>query len=363
VVVTARIADGDLSVVTELKGERRMLLATAPERVVFGTISVGNSATQRVTVQNVGGQAANISRIALQGTSGGAFTISPSQSAPFRLDRTTFFDVSVTFTPIAQQVYVDTLLITFDSPCNDTRRIPLLGNGQVNIEVLLELPHDTVDPSQRNYSLPVTVRRVSGDQDLTGGTLILRMQFETEVFVARSIVGGTLRSQTSTAGITNLEFEVPNITVTSIPSVATSIVGDMTLGTVGTSPLRVIDARIATPSFAPIVRPIDGVLTLDICRDGGDRFVTRAGTLALRILPNPSREQAEIIADVYETGEHTVTVMSITGELVDMWSFVYDRGALPHRVVRNVQQWAPGVYSVILSTPTLRRVVPLTIVR
>ena len=363
VVTSARIAGGDLTVVTELKGERRMLLATAPDRVVFGTISVGNTASQRVTVQNVGGQAANIARIALQGTSGGVFTIAPSQNAPFRLDRTAFFNVNVTFTPLVQQVYVDTLLITFDSPCNDTRRIPLVGNGQINIEVLLELPHDTVDPSARNYALPIRVRRVSGDQDLTGGTLILRMQFQTEVFVARNVVGGTLRSQTSAAGITNLELEVPNMSVTSVPTVATALVGDMTLGAVGSTPLRVIEARIETPSFAPIVRPVDGTLTLDICRDGGDRFVTRAGTLALRVLPNPSRDFTEIVADVFESGEHTIAIISVTGELIDSWSFAHDRGASLHRVLRNVQQWSPGVYSVVLSTPTRRRVVPLTILR
>lgn len=363
VVTVAQIAGGDLTVVTELKGERRMLLATAPDQVVFGTISVGNSATQRVTVQNVGGQAANIARIALQGTSGGIFTLAPSQQAPFRLDRTTFFDVNVTFTPVAQQLYVDTLLVTFDAPCNDTRRIPITGIGQLNIEVLLELPNDTVDPAARNYSLPVTVRRVSGDRDLANGTLIVRLQYETEVFVARSVDGGTIRTNTSSTGITNLEFEIPNISVGQSSSIATSVVGDVTLGTVGATSLRVIDARIETPAFAPIVRPVDGSLTLDICRDGGDRFVTRAGALAMRIDPNPSRDIADITVEVYETGEHTITITSLTGQVIDAWSFIHERGAPLHRVLRDIREWAPGVYSVVLTTPTRRRVVPLTILR
>ena len=363
VVTTARIGGADVTVITELKGERLMLLAAAPDRVVFGTISVGNTASQRVTIQNVGGQSANIARIALQGTSGAVFALTPSQQAPFRLDRTTFFNVDVSFTPTAQLIYVDTLLVTFDSPCNDTRRIPITGVGQLNIEVLLELPNDTVDPAARNYALPITVRRVSGDQNLTDGTLILRLQYQTETFVARSVTGGVIRSNTSTAGVTNLEFEVPNIDVTETSSVAASIVGDMTLGTVTTTPLTVIDARIETPAFAPIVRPVDGSLTLAICREGGDRLVTRAGTLALRIVPNPSRDVADITVEAFEVGDHTVAVSSITGEHIDTWSFVHQRGDGPHQSLRDVRQWTPGVYSVVLTTPTRRRVVPLTILR
>ena len=363
VVVTASIGGGDLTVITELKGERRMLLATAPDRVVFGTISVGNTTSQRVTVQNVGGQAANIARIALQGTSGGVFTITPSQQAPFRLERTTFIDVDVVFTPGVQQTYVDTLLVTFDAPCNDTRRIPISGVGQLNIEILLEMPIDTVDPATRNYALPITARRASGDQNLTGGTLILRLQYATEVFVARSVDGGTIRSNTSTAGTTDLEIVVPGINVTDSRQVLTSIVGDMTLGTVGSTALRVVDARIETPAFAPIVRPIDGSLTLAICREGGDRFVTRAGALAMRVLPNPSVDVAEVVADVFEQGMHTITIMSITGERIDAWSFMHTRGDASHRSLRDVRQWAPGVYSVVLETPTRRRVAPLTILR
>jgi hypothetical protein len=229
--------------------------------------------------------------------------------------------------------------------------------------VLLELPNDTVDPAARNYALPITVRRVSGDQNLTDGTLILRLQYQTETFVARSVTGGTIRSNTSTAGVTNLELEVPNIDVTETSSVAASIVGDMTLGTVTTTPLAVIDARIETPAFAPIVRPVDGSLTLAICREGGDRLVTRAGTLALRIVPNPSRDVADITVEAFEVGEHTVSISSLTGEHIDTWSFVHQRGDAPHQSLRDVRQWTPGVYSVVLTTPTRRRVVPLTILR
>lgn len=363
VVTTARIAGGDLTVITELKGERRMLLAAAPDRVVFGTISVGNSTTQRVTIQNVGGQAANISRIALQGTSGGVFSIAPSQTAPFRLDRTTFFDVNVAFAPTAQQSYVDTLLVTFDAPCSDTRRIPITGIGQLNIEVLLELPIDTVDPSSRNYALPVTARRVSGDQNLSSGTLILRVQYQTQVFVARSVAGGTIRSNTSTAGVTDLVVEVPGVSVTDSRQTITSIVGDMTLGDVGSTQLRVVEARIETPAFAPIVRPVDGALTLAICREGGDRFVTRAGALMLRITPNPSQEHVEITADVFEHGEHSITITSVTGERIDAWRFVHERSDAEHRKLIDVRQLAPGMYSVVLETPTRRRVEPLTILR
>lgn len=363
VVVTASIAGGDLTVVTELKGERRMLLATTPDRVVFGTISVGNSSTQRLTVQNVGAQSARIASIALQGTSGGAITIAPSQQAPFVLADRASVDIDVTFAPLVQQPYVDTLLVTFDSPCNDTRRIPITGIGQLNIEVLLEMPNDTVDPAARDYALPIAVRRVSGDQNLTGGTLILRVEYNTETFVAQRVAGGTIRSNTTQSGVTSLELEVPGISVTDSRSVVTSIIGDMTLGSIGSTPLRVVEARIETPAFAPIVRPIDGSLTLAICREGGDRFVTRAGTLAMRIVPNPSSEHAEILADVFESGLHTIIVMSLTGECIDAWSFMHQRGDAPHRVVRDVRQWAPGAYSVILSTPTRRRVVPLSILR
>jgi hypothetical protein len=183
------------------------------------------------------------------------------------------------------------------------------------------------------------------------------------MFAPIRIDGGTLISANSTGGLTQLEIELGPLSATGDTTELGAVLGDVTLGLRDSTAIDVIAAELLVPNATPSVRPLNGFMTTTICREGGDRFVDRAGALAMFVKPQPVADRLEASIEVFEPGDHVVTLVNTTGDVVATWTWTHHRGQAPYQIAESAMPWSSGMYTLILRTPTRMRSMPVRILR
>lgn len=359
--VRIRVGGTPVSIVTELKGERRTVLPASPGSITFGNINLSVRSTQRLVLVNSSAQPVRITNVSMRGTAASVFSVTSIPAVPTTIASGGSLEIIVSFTPTTQQAYYDSVLIDFDQPCTDTRVVAVSGNGRLNVEVLVSLPDSTVSPAFEDFRLPIRATVVSGSTDVADGTLKMTIRYASSVFAARTLSTGSILRNEVIGGFTELDVVIPSFAVGSTEKVIGEIIGDMTLGSVISTDLEISNASITASNVTPTVRPQDGSLTLDICEEGGQRLIQRSGSLSIIARPNPAAEVLELVAQAYERGPHRLDVVTLTGDIVASYVFVHGIDSTAHTFSVNVQALASGTYQVILQTPTRRRVLPLSI--
>lgn len=114
------------------------VVALMPSDLAFGTVRVGQTKQETLTIRNMGTAALNVSNIQ---TSSARFTFSPSP--PLTIQPNQQVAVAVTFAPNAEQSLTATLTITTNDPVAGTVTVPLTGTGS--------LPHIAVSPASLSF--------------------------------------------------------------------------------------------------------------------------------------------------------------------------------------------------------------------
>jgi hypothetical protein len=134
-----------------------------------------------------------------------------------------------------------------------------------------------------------------------------------------------------------------------------------TLGTAYETPL-VIEYFSWDQQDVRVTR-VDGVLSMDICREGGDRLFDATGTIALEPNhPNPFNSMTMLTYETIEKGRTELFVLDMLGRrvatLVDD-----DREPGRYRVYFNAGGLSSGVYTAVLRTPTQLRVQRMKLIK
>ena len=270
-------------------------------------------------------------------------------------------NVEVIFTPDDTRFYQDSILVRFDQPCADVRPIPVSGTGRLNVEFAIILPEQVIDPADDNVRLPVRGYIATGGADEVQTSLELLITYDSPLFVAEDVTLGTITRNEVVAGRTQLEIEIPEVTLTKTESTLFEILGQGTIGPLDSTDLLLERAEAIADQTTPKVRPTDGWLKLTICEEGGDRLIQRAGTMQIIATPTPATESLELTVDVFERGAHLVQVIDVNGTVVHTESWNHTPGD-PQRVIHlDVRSLGSGSYQVRLITPTRQRAVPALI--
>ena len=346
---------------TQLLGRRSTALPSAPEAVVFGATDLLTPSRQRLTFVNTSASPVTIASVGMRGV-GSAFSVADVPTLPLTIPANGSVSMIIEFTAAVEARYQDSVVLTFASPCNAERIVPVRGRGRLDAEVYVLLPRVTADPAADGYQLPIRGVAARGATLVNAGRLRLTIRHRSSVFAARSISPGTIIRNEVVRGMAELEIDVPNVRFGRDTAVITTITGDATLGTVDSSEVRAIDVRLEVADTLVPLRTYDGYIILDICREGGDRLLDRSGGLQIRALPNPATDNLRIQADVFEPGMHTIEIIDVVGNVVSAASWQHERGAASYTMPINAGVLASGTYHVVLTTPTRRRQVPLHII-
>ena len=359
-IVVVRRTD-TVNIATSLLGRRRSSLPAGPEEVVFGATDLLTPSRQRVAFVNRSAQAVTLTSVGMRGTSQD-FVLRDVPTLPLTIPANGSMTCSVEFTSRAETSYRDSIVLRFGQPCDAERVVPVWGRGRLDAEVYLLLPRVTVDPAADGFQLQLRGITARGASVVNGGRLRLTMRHRSSVFAVRSITPGTIIRNEVVGGIAELEIDVPNVRVGSDTSLITTITGDATLGIVDSSDVRAVDVRLEVADTLVSLRTYDGFINLAICREGGDRLLDRAGSLAIRATPNPATNDLQIIVDAFEPGQHVVNILDVAGSVVATASWQHARGDAPFVLPIDAADLASGAYHIVLITPTRQRVVPLHII-
>jgi len=99
---------------------------------------------------------------------------------------------------------------------------------------------------------------------------------------------------------------------------------------------------------------INGYITLDICREGSDRFVATASNLpSLTIKNNPVEDILEVECYVVERGSYTLEVVDMSGRSVRREEFVANNTKEnQYNFAISTTNLGTGNYLLVLNTPT-----------
>jgi len=100
--------------------------------IEFGTVKVGESAIETVTLTGLGGPAAEVSDIELEGAAGSPFALVDASACERGIEEGEECAVEVAFTPTAEEASTDTLSFTTDTGPGGapvTSEVPLSGEG------------------------------------------------------------------------------------------------------------------------------------------------------------------------------------------------------------------------------------------
>jgi hypothetical protein len=112
-----------------------------------------------------------------------------------------------------------------------------------------------------------------------------------------------------------------------------------------------------------IITRIDGILSMDVCREGGDRLIDAAGSISLEPNhPNPFNGMTMLTYETIEEGNTELFVLDLLGRRVA--TLVNDdRGPGRYRVLFNAVALSSGVYMAVLRTPTQVRVMRMKLLK
>ncbi len=362
-VVRVRINNQPTRAITQLEGNRRTALTGAPPAVNFGAIDIGTTVEQRVVLVNSSSVDVNITSIRLRSGSTSPFTITPP-SVPLRLPAGGSVSIPVAFAPIVDGRFDDSVVVVFDAPCPDERVVAITGLGRLNVELIVIMPQqDNIDPSTDEHRWPIRAAVASAQTPIQNATVVLDVRYVTDMFVPQRVENGSIISAVSTGGLTTLRVEIRPVASTTDTTEIGAIVGQVTLGMHDSTSIDIVDGEIILPNATPSVRPQHGFMRTTICREGGDRFVRRAGSLRMHVAPLPASDRCEVTAEVFEAGEHRLRVVDITGATVQQWRWVHRSGD-PARVFDvSTGSMGSGVYTLVLDTPSRTRTQVLQVVR
>ena len=123
----AGAGDETVRIIT-LRGEGiQPALSVSPNPVDFGQLFVGNQATIQVNLSNGGGQALTVTSVAFQ-NGGGPFGLDAGGPGPWVLGPGQQLLLDASYTPAAEGVHLDALLIESDDP-NSPMQVDLLGSA------------------------------------------------------------------------------------------------------------------------------------------------------------------------------------------------------------------------------------------
>lgn len=356
-----RINNQPTQIVTQLTGSRNTSIPSAPDVVVFGDVDVGAVSDQVLSVVNTSNVDVRITAIRLKGTAGGVYTLT-NTGLPVTLSANSRTDVTVRFAPTDRREYYDTIEIAFDAPCSETRLIPIIGKGRLNVEILVAMPQLILNPADDDAMIPIRARIVAGTADNVVTSLRMVFKYISSTFVVQKISAGTIVRNVVVGGMTEVEIDVPDIQIGTNDSVVVTLMGQATIGPVDSTLLDITFASMTSTTVTPTVRQEDGWIVLGICDAGGKRLVTRAGNLSIVAQPNPATDNLEVVAEVFERGWHSLELSSITGQTLSVDSWLHQPGNSAKIIVIRTNELPAGMYQLRLVTPTRSRIVSVSVI-
>jgi hypothetical protein len=325
-----------------------------------GKIDANTEKTKPLEIQNNSVDDAIVSIRLLNGT---AFSL-VGQTSPsvHPIPAGDALSLDISFRPASSGIFEDSLIIEVLEPCTERYAFHLTGEGYFPIQpkytVTIWLPDTTGSIGAKNFTIPL--RAKIKDKDTTFNNLAFagEIRLNPQIFLPDS---ETIPSVVTIDGNGN-NVRIISISGTANLNKSESIISEMTGDLYledKTSPLQITNFAFADTNI--IAETIDGSLRVEgICIPAFSKLTYFTPT-TMTIIPFPAQDRAEIRIQSGEEGTFTLSVYSITGELIER--IIYENHIFPTSLrdfekggkgdfSLNLKEYPAGMYQVILQSPT-----------
>lgn len=328
-------------------------VSVVPSAVDFGQVEVADPESEDISVGSVYSEDFQIIR-AYSGNSSSDFTVGTSLPATLPANGTA--SLAVRFTPSRRGVISDTLWIVFSNGvCTDSIPLSVRGEGIITqgIAVTVYALENVFDPASREERIPVYGRINTADSSIRSAVLEFRVAFHREVFVPRTVSSGEIVSVGEFGQDRIVDIRVPVSTTGSDTFKIADIIGFPTLGSVSSSSVSLGSTVWISPEQRIVTdTTIAGSISLEICEEGGERFIRSTGTLSRSsVYPNPAGDKISLRVENPISGRYSFEVVSTRGESV--WSTsVQGNRQSPIELTIPSHTFASGTYILVVRVGT-----------
>jgi len=220
--------------------------------------------------------------------------------------------------------------------------------------------HKLVDPNSLNYKIPIYIQ---ADKDISDLVIINKLVIEIDKYIfyprglyrADNNIGVTINRNSDVSEMILENITIPKL-VANTEAVLLTVRGDVLLGDKDSNDIVIKSIKF---SEELIEEPnlINGHITLDICREGGDRllrFFEYPPSITVKNNPIADPPILNLECKVVENGIYTLEIVDMAGYVVAVKKFEAD---VMLKTIYNFEipvQYAIGSYIVIMNTPTER---------
>lgn len=352
---------------TELSGEVISPWSINPLTVNFGTLIVNSSENQSITITNTSKKAFIIKEI-LPLTQPLIFNFTPDLKN-YQLNPGNSVSINVEFKPTAEIEYIDILKIIVELPqCEDTMTVRLEGRGAPPISAAIILPEMIVEPTLRDFKLPVkALVNNSLNQPLTVN-LKATFSYKKNLLYVSSLTKGRIEKTETFGDLIYITFSVDEVELSSDTTMVTEFICDALLGDVEYTDLNWVELNFEPKSLIGGLVTINGRLTNIICKEGGNRLIKNLQPVDIRIKPNPSDGMFDIEISYIERGDYYIYLSDDKGKQVLIKSFSANEDKIngvfqDYKFILDMSNFSSAVYFLILKTPAMVKVKKLFLIK
>ena len=352
---------------TLLRGTRESGLLSQPNEVNFGFVIVGSNDNKSLKLTNVGKKNVTIESLFPLLNYPNIFIITPNPlNKPVDLAPGDSIMFNVKFIPQLAVEYIDTLKLKISSPCPETRKVLLKGNGKPALSSRVWMPNLTLKPYLRDYHLPIYMRFDEAGNDMKDIAFNAEIKFAASVFYPTGISPNAQIVSNSVDNSNNriLNIKASGVSINDNDSTMIYIIGSTLLGNMSSTDLIFNSFDWDMANVISSVQPENGSIDLLICREGQDRLLNYGKPLYFSIQPNPASDELQIKGNVLELGLYKIELINLQGkkQTIKTW-FVNkdDNKNFDFKITLN--DLTSGFYFIVLKSPARVKAQSLFIIK
>jgi len=214
--------------------------------------------------------------------------------------------------------------------------------------------HKNIDPTSRNYRIPIYIKADENTVETKIEKLVI--EIDRNIFYPRRVEPNTVNMNLNFIdSIIEMTFE--NITVPALlaneEKILLTIRGDIILGNKESCEITLKHPVKFAQDLDEYPELINGFLSLTICEDGSNRFLTIFDySPSITVKENIVSEMLEIECKTIERGDYSLEIVDLLGNAttVETWTVAGSTRIFDFKI--DISNFAIGSYFIVMNTPT-----------
>ncbi len=210
--------------------------------------------------------------------------------------------------------------------------------------------HKLVSPNAANYEIPIYI---TADKDVAASNLYIN---KLVIEMDRNIYSPTNATSTIANNMRNIaltNIQLPEL-VEGKEALLCKLKGDVLLGDIDSSSIVIKEVNFSDNIKLEQLDTINGYITLDICREGGERLIdVLPYSPSIRVVKNPVTSELEVTCRTIELGNYELNIIDLQGNISSLKAFkMSNKDEHTHSFKFSTTGLGNGSYIIEMLTPS-----------